>query len=94
MKASLCGNGEKGLINSEPCPENPGLRTPAAIEEKILCLRRNYHYLTDLAHSLISLICRLRHAAQTMIPGALLQSQCRSATHLLFYRHNLAGRYV
>ena len=35
--------GEKALINSKPCPQNPKLRTPAEIEEKILHLRRNYH---------------------------------------------------
>jgi transposase len=36
-------SGEKALINSKPCPENPKLRTPPEIEEKILYLRRNYH---------------------------------------------------
>lgn len=35
--------GEKGLINSKPCPENPKLRTPAYIEEKIVYLRITYH---------------------------------------------------
>lgn len=35
--------GERALINSKPCPENPKLRTPAHIEEKILHLRRTYH---------------------------------------------------
>ena len=33
----------KGLINSKPCPQNPKLRTPAHIEEKIVHLRRKYH---------------------------------------------------
>jgi transposase InsO family protein len=36
-------HGEKALINSKPCPENPKLRTPPEIEEKILHLRRKYH---------------------------------------------------
>lgn len=36
--------GEEGLINSKPCPENPNLRTPKPIEEKILHLRRTYHF--------------------------------------------------
>jgi transposase len=36
-------NGETALINSKPCPENPKLRTPSHIEEKILYLRKNYH---------------------------------------------------
>jgi len=35
--------GEKALINSKPCPENPKLRTPPQIEQKILHLRRKYH---------------------------------------------------
>ena len=34
----------RGLINSKPCPENPKLRTPLPIEEKILYPRRNYHF--------------------------------------------------
>ncbi len=36
--------GEKGLINKKPCPENNRLRTPAHIEEKILHLRKTYHF--------------------------------------------------
>ena len=36
--------GEKGLINSKPCPENPALRVPPDIEEKILYLRKTYHF--------------------------------------------------
>jgi transposase InsO family protein len=36
-------DGERALINSKPCPQNPKLRTPAHIEEKILHLRRTYH---------------------------------------------------
>jgi transposase len=35
--------GKEGHINSKPCPENPSLRTPPEIEEKILYLRRTYH---------------------------------------------------
>jgi len=35
--------GEEGLINSKPCPENPTLRIPSHIEEKILYLRKTYH---------------------------------------------------
>jgi hypothetical protein len=35
--------GEAGLVNSKPCPENPKLRTPPEIEEKVLYLRRTYH---------------------------------------------------
>ena len=34
--------GEKGRINSTPCPENPTLRVPLEIEEKILYLRKTY----------------------------------------------------
>jgi transposase len=36
-------DGEHALINSKPCPQNPKLRTPAHVEEKILYLRRTYH---------------------------------------------------
>lgn len=36
-------HGERALVNSKPCPRNPKLRTPPAIEEKILHLRRRYH---------------------------------------------------
>ena len=36
-------DGERALINSKPCPQNPKLRTPAYIEEKILHLHRTYH---------------------------------------------------
>jgi len=35
--------GEPGLINSKPCPQNPKIRIPADIEEKILYLRKTYH---------------------------------------------------
>ena len=35
--------GEEGLINSKPCLENPSLRTPVEIEEKILYFRKNYY---------------------------------------------------
>ena len=37
------GNGESALINSKPCPQNPKLRIPADIEEKIIYLRKNYY---------------------------------------------------
>ena len=36
-------NGESALINSKPCPQNPKLRIPADIEEKIIHLRKNYY---------------------------------------------------
>ena len=36
--------GETGLIDSRPCPENHKLRTPKPIEEKILYLRTHYHF--------------------------------------------------
>ena len=35
--------GDTGLINQKPCPENPKLRTKPEIEEKVLHLRKNYH---------------------------------------------------
>ena len=42
-KKAYSEKGETGLINSKPCPENPTLRTPPEIEEKILYLRKTYH---------------------------------------------------
>jgi transposase InsO family protein len=42
-KRAYARDGERALINSKPCPQNPKLRTPAHIEEKILYLRRTYH---------------------------------------------------
>ena len=43
-RPAYAAHGEKGLINSKPCPENPTLPTPLLIEEKILYLRHNYHF--------------------------------------------------
>ena len=37
-------HGDKGLINSKPCPENPNVRVAPVIEEKILYLRKHYHF--------------------------------------------------
>lgn len=42
-KRSYEQHGEVGLINSKPCPENPKLRIPIHIEEKIIYLRKNYY---------------------------------------------------
>jgi transposase InsO family protein len=42
--------GEKGLINNKPCPENPRLRTPKHIEEKVLYLRKKYHFGPERIH--------------------------------------------
>lgn len=42
-KRTYAAKGDAGLINSKPCPENPKLRFPADIEEKILYLRQTYH---------------------------------------------------
>src|ERR671917_239133 len=42
-KRAYAKDGERALINSKPCPQNPKLRTPAEIEEKILHLRKTYH---------------------------------------------------
>jgi len=36
--------GEFGLINQKPCPENPKLRTPIKVEEKVIYLRKKYHF--------------------------------------------------
>lgn len=42
-KRAYTSQGEKGLINRKPCPQNLKRRTPAPIEEKILYLRKTYH---------------------------------------------------
>jgi transposase-like protein len=42
-KKTYAEKGETGLINSKHCPENPNLRAPPEIEEKILYLSRTYH---------------------------------------------------
>jgi transposase InsO family protein len=36
--------GNHALINSKPCPANPKLRTKPEVEQKILYLRRTYHF--------------------------------------------------
>ena len=37
-------DGEQGLINNKPCPENIKMRTPIEVEEKVLHLRKKYHF--------------------------------------------------
>lgn len=43
-KKNYKSKGEIGLVNSKPCPQNPKLRTPAEIEDKIIYLRQHYHF--------------------------------------------------
>ena len=43
-KKNYKSKGEIGLVNSKPCPQNPKLRTPIEIEEKIIHLRQHYHF--------------------------------------------------
>ena len=43
-KRRYAAKGDAGLVNSKPCPENPKLRFPKEIEQKILYLRKNYHF--------------------------------------------------
>jgi len=47
-KRAYESKGEAGLINSKPCPENHKLRTPRVIEEKIIYLRKHYHFGPDM----------------------------------------------
>jgi len=42
-KRLYAAKGEAGLINSKLCLENPTIRVPQPIEEKILYLRKTYH---------------------------------------------------
>jgi len=39
-KRAYKSRGEAGLVNNKPCPQNPKLRIPKKIEEKILYVRR------------------------------------------------------
>lgn len=41
-RRNYVANGEKGLIDSRPCPENHKLRTPKEIEEIIIHLRTHW----------------------------------------------------
>lgn len=43
-KRDFEAQGEAGLVNSKPCPQNPKIRVASDIEEKILHLRRHYHF--------------------------------------------------
>jgi len=43
-KRAYEAEGESALINSKPCPQNPTQRVPKPIEEKVLYLRRTYHF--------------------------------------------------
>jgi len=43
-KRDYAKHSEKGLINSKPSPQNPAVRVAPIIEEKILYLRKNYHF--------------------------------------------------
>ena len=43
-KRDYKSHGKQGLINSKPCPENPNIRVAPIIEEKILYLRKSYHF--------------------------------------------------
>jgi len=47
-KEALAEKGKEGLINSRPCLEDPKLRIPPEIEEKILYVRRAYHLVQIL----------------------------------------------
>ena len=42
--------GEQGLINKKPCPQNLKLRTPIEVEEKVLYLRKKYHFGPERIH--------------------------------------------
>lgn len=43
-KRQYLKDGEKGLVNFKPCPQNPKIRIIAEIEEKILHLRTIYYF--------------------------------------------------
>jgi transposase InsO family protein len=74
-KKAYADKGEAGLINSKPCPRNPALRTPPAIEEKVLHLRRTYH----LGQTRISWYLERNH-------GIKISSSC---VYLILVRHGM-----
>ena len=41
-KKQLASGGQEALINSKPCPENPKIRIPKEIEDKIIYVRREF----------------------------------------------------
>lgn len=43
-KKALKAIGETALINSKPCPQNPKIRVSKPIEDKIIYIRKNYHF--------------------------------------------------
>jgi len=47
-RRAYLAQGENGLINNKPCPENHKLRIPKDIEEKIVYLRKHYHFGPDM----------------------------------------------
>jgi transposase InsO family protein len=47
-RRAYLAKGDKGLIDSRPCPENHKLRIPKEIEEKIVHLRTTYHFGPDM----------------------------------------------
>jgi len=47
-KRAYIAEGEKGLVDSRPCPENHKLRVPQEIEEKVIHLRKTYHFGADM----------------------------------------------
>lgn len=42
LERQLESSGPEALINSKPCPQNPKIRIPSEIEEKILHIRREF----------------------------------------------------
>ena len=75
-------HGERGLINSKPCPQNPKLRTPAHIpahiEEKILYLRRTYRGAPTAAHLPLGAVahCLLLGIWNATTASRFLQAVC------------------
>jgi len=47
-KRAYESHGEDGIVNNKACPENYKLRIPQPIEEKIIHLRKTYHFGPDM----------------------------------------------
>ena len=81
-KALYKEKGEAGLINRKPCPENLLLCTSAPIEEKILHLRRTYHFGPDR-------IAWYLERYQNQVPGHHIQVDVKFLTFIDKRGHKL-----
>lgn len=93
--------GEEGLVNSKPCPENPTLRTPPEIEEKIIYLRKTYHlgqlriswYLScyhDIKISSAGVYCVLKRHGMNRLP----KNSKKRTVKTIRYEKQVPGHHI